>query len=233
MLEGIEFIRRKSRGFNTLPPCLSSWLRCACNSEREGEIGRSMIEMLGVLAIIAVLSVAGIAGYSKAMEKWKHDKWKAQITDLVFSAKDAYKNERKYGNPDENILPTLQQIGAVPQSMLDKNNRDIFGNYVSVKIEITGLDNGTNLYRFALFFRTKPSDAAEKNCRELYAFSQADPDVHAVVNWADYFRVCGKNVEDEYKNRYPCFEYNLQQVAEKCKICKKQDCTLILLYRNE
>ena len=151
MLKGIEFLLKKSRTFKTLSHTLPSLRVKRCNGERQGEIGRSMIEMLGVLAIIAVLSVAGIAGYSKAMEKWKHDKWKAQITDLVFSAKDAYKNERKYGNPDENILPTLQQIGAVPQSMLDKNNRDIFGNYVSVKIEITWLDNGTNLYRFALF----------------------------------------------------------------------------------
>ncbi len=44
--------------------------------------GRSMIEMLGVLAIIAVLTVGGIAGYSKAMQQWKMDKWKAQITDI-------------------------------------------------------------------------------------------------------------------------------------------------------
>ena len=47
-------------------------------------VGRSMIEMLGVLAIIGVLSVGGIAGYSKAMLMYKMDKWKAQISDLVF-----------------------------------------------------------------------------------------------------------------------------------------------------
>ncbi len=68
------------------------------------QCGRSMIEMLGVLAIIVVLSVGGIAGYSKAMSMYKMDKWKAQIADLVFSTKDAYKNEKKYGNPNENIL---------------------------------------------------------------------------------------------------------------------------------
>ena len=36
---------------------------------RQGESGRSMVEMLGVLAIIGVLSVAGIAGYTTAMNK--------------------------------------------------------------------------------------------------------------------------------------------------------------------
>ena len=46
----------------------------ASTSTSGGEIGKSMIEMLGVLAIIAVLSIGGIAGYSKAMEKYKINK---------------------------------------------------------------------------------------------------------------------------------------------------------------
>ncbi len=36
---------------------------------REGQTGRSMVEMLGVLAVMGVLSVAGIAGYNSAMNK--------------------------------------------------------------------------------------------------------------------------------------------------------------------
>ncbi len=36
---------------------------------REGQTGRSMVEMLGVLAVMGVLSVAGIAGYNNAMNK--------------------------------------------------------------------------------------------------------------------------------------------------------------------
>ena len=36
---------------------------------RQGESGRSMVEMLGVLAVVGVLSVAGIAGYTTAMNK--------------------------------------------------------------------------------------------------------------------------------------------------------------------
>ena len=39
------------------------------NTSRQGESGRSMVEMLGVLAIIGVLSVGGIAGYTTAMNK--------------------------------------------------------------------------------------------------------------------------------------------------------------------
>ncbi len=38
---------------------------------REGQTGRSMVEMLGVLAVMGVLSVAGIAGYNSAMNRYK------------------------------------------------------------------------------------------------------------------------------------------------------------------
>ena len=40
-------------------------------NDRDGESGRSMVEMLGVLAIIGVLSVAGIAGYTTAMRSYR------------------------------------------------------------------------------------------------------------------------------------------------------------------
>lgn len=45
--------------------------------------GRSMVEMLGVLAIIGVLSVGSIAGYSKAMYKYKINKFTDQMTNII------------------------------------------------------------------------------------------------------------------------------------------------------
>ena len=194
--------------------------------------GRSMIEMLGVLAIIAVLSVGGIAGYSKAMQQWKLNKWKAQITDIIFALKDVYKNEKNFGSNGANLLPFLKEIGAVPQGMLDENDKDLFGNILSINIRADRLADGSILQRFAAYFSTQPSATAEQNCRELYSFTQTDPDVHTVVNWANGYRTCGKYVEDTYKQVLPCYEYNMQEVAEKCKVCKEHSCTLILLYRN-
>ena len=85
MLEGIEFLRRKSRVFKTSLRTLSSLRAQRSNNEKQGEVGRSMIEMLGVLAIIAVLSVAGIAGYSKAMEKWKANKLIDEYSNLILN----------------------------------------------------------------------------------------------------------------------------------------------------
>ena len=111
MLKVIEFLRKKSREFNTLPNSLPSLRAQRSNlltSPAGGEglhrpwchkilgtrprmtggrgansSGRSMIEMLGVLAIIAVLSVGGIAGYSNAMEKYKLLKFREGMIELV------------------------------------------------------------------------------------------------------------------------------------------------------
>ena len=55
----------------------------ASTSPSGGEVGRSMIEMLGVLAIIAVLTTGGIAGYSKAMTKFKVNKAVEEYTMLM------------------------------------------------------------------------------------------------------------------------------------------------------
>lgn len=195
-------------------------------------VGRSMIEMLGVLAIIAVLSVGGIAGYSKAMQQWKLNKWKAQITDIIFAVKDLYKNEKNFGRNGTNLLPLLKQVEAVPQGMLDENNKDLFGNIVSIEIRSDKLIDDSILQRFAIYFQMPVNSEAVQNCRELNYFTQTDPDVHTVVNWANNYRTCGKYVADSYKNTWPCYEYNMQKVAEKCKICKEHSCTLILLYKN-
>ena len=134
MLEGIEFIRRKSRGFNTLPPCLSSWLRCACNSEREGEIGRSMIEMLGVLAIIAVLSVAGIAGYSKAMQKFKVNKIIYEYNNIILGMMEQADNFRYL--PHQHLGTVLKSLNIIPQGWKMPDSQtvrdDIVGNEIMV-----------------------------------------------------------------------------------------------------
>ena len=83
MLNGIEFLRRNSRVFKISPHTLSSLRAQRSNDDRQGEVGRSMIEMLGVLAIIGVLSVGGIAGYSKAMEKFKINKLLDEYNTLI------------------------------------------------------------------------------------------------------------------------------------------------------
>ena len=115
MLKGIEFLRRKSRAFKNSPRSLSSLLRCAHNDDRQGEIGRSMIEMLGVLAIIGVLSVGGISGYSKAMEKFKLNKTVSEYSYFIFNMFE-HGDEFKKLPEGTGLAKLAEQLDLLPAS---------------------------------------------------------------------------------------------------------------------
>ncbi|MDO4161730.1 MAG: hypothetical protein Q4D80_01835 [Pseudomonadota bacterium] len=190
--------------------------------------GRSMIEMLGVLAIIGVLSVGGIADYSKAMQRFKFNKWRQQIEDLIFSVKEAYRFGGRYGTGNENILPVLKDIGAVPQDMLDKNNKDLFGNDVRLVMKPLDIYNRLNLQ-----FITEPNEDAVQVCHDLFYMAMMYPnDIWTTVvckgfncNGAWLFRICGKVAPKGYGGN-ECQDYNLTKVMSVCNICATNVCTL-------
>lgn len=81
--------------------------------------GRSMVEMLGVLAIIGVLSVGSIAGYSKAMNKYKINKFTDQMTNIIANIRTAYGIQKTTnGLNNENI----KKMGLVPDDMYKTAN---------------------------------------------------------------------------------------------------------------
>ena len=113
-------------------------LSCAHNDERQGEVGRSMIEMLGVLAIIAVLSVGGIAGYSKAlsMYKWTKalDQWRSMISTI-----NVYMSQLqsvKVVDVEVNLVPILLALDSFPDDMKMAENKyrvkDALGNILNI-----------------------------------------------------------------------------------------------------
>lgn len=193
--------------------------------------GRSMIEMLGVLAIIAVLSVGGIAGFSKAMEQWKVNKWLQQIEDLIFNIKDAYKNNRKYSdsNAYENLLPTLKNIGAVPEGMLDRKNKDILGTYLT----IYATQNEIQENLITLRFYTLPNPSAVRICQELFDLANKDNDLHSIVNLEIGVWFCGKSASPQWHKRSHCDSITLEKIFTLCQKCKTHYCVTHLYYSNE
>ena len=193
-----------------------------------------MIEMLGVLAIVGILSVGGIAGYSKVMEKWKQDKWIQQVEELIFNIKDTYKLEKQYGKRSEDILPTLKEIGIVPQGLLDDDNRDLFGNRVSVTMKPYDIYTRLNLQ-----FEILPNSIAEYNCRELFHLLPVYTDIIWTIvlcsgtcsSW--YYRICGNARPANYAvDECVREDYNLSEVSEACKICKDDYCLIQILFDN-
>ena len=93
--------------------------------------GRSMVEMLGVLAIIGVLSVGAIAGYSKAMMKYKLNKYSEQINTVINAVA---RNVQSFKDIQENgtdLTETFIKMGEIPTDMTKPNNftgiYDVFG----------------------------------------------------------------------------------------------------------
>ena len=73
--------------------------------------GRSMIEMLGVLAIVGVLSVAGIAGYSKAIAKYKVNKFVDQVSTVAANVRTTFAGQWNYKGLDSE---TAYSLGIYP-----------------------------------------------------------------------------------------------------------------------
>ncbi len=89
--------------------------------------GRSMVEMLGVLAIIGILSAASLTGYNKAIMKYKLNKQREQITQIVSSI---YTNEKLLEEIDKSsytyLTPILISLGSIPNDMIKQNEGNIY-----------------------------------------------------------------------------------------------------------
>ena len=115
------------------------------NLEIKNQNGRSMIEMLGVLAIIGVLSVGGIAGYSKAMHRYRINKYIEQITLIVGNIRAFFAPQGNYAGLDSDTgKAIIKKAKLVPDEMWNENIiRDVFGLEVSIYsgCYISGSDN--------------------------------------------------------------------------------------------
>ena len=121
MLKGIEFLLKKSMAFRTF--------------HSEGEVGRSMIEMLGVLAIIAVLSVGGIAGYSKAMEKFKQNQVISEYNTLIQGLLEHEDDIRKLSYKD-GLADLAISLNLVPSSWQAYNGNISFKNQFGSQVSL-------------------------------------------------------------------------------------------------
>ncbi len=98
------------------------------------QYGRSMVEMLGVLAIIGVLSVGAIAGYSKAMMKYKLNKYSESMTLLLANAIQLSKQiPTEQATIKQYRTELLHKLNLLPDGFkLDENDNsfliDVFGN---------------------------------------------------------------------------------------------------------
>jgi len=124
-----------------------------------GQLGRSMVEMLGVLAIVGVLSVGGIAGYQKAVFKHRLNVFAQGVNFLIMNALDLIPKLDKNPDTETYYSKIFQQLGLIPDgfSYLDETYiLDNMGNKLLIyysnskwgfKFSFTPSSNGTDICR--------------------------------------------------------------------------------------
>ena len=200
--------------------------------------GKSMIEMLGVLAIIGVLSVGGIACYSKAMEKFKVNKWVDDVVTLIANLNTTYANSKNFTEIHEkNLTDFFEELNIIPENMLDEQNRDIFGNELQISSHIPSRSEFGS--RFFLYFWTLPNNDSVDECKALFDIAaQYEGSWAAVLNETESgklggtYSVCGKSAPDSYAEWINCQSYNTADIAQNCAVCAKQNCDINLIIHN-
>jgi len=127
-----------------------------------GQLGRSMVEMLGVLAIIGVLSVGAIAGYSQAMGKYRANQMINDYNHLIMGFLE-HKNDYIQLPRGTHILSYLQKQDLVPSDFKridDVSSSDIWNN----RTEIWVGDDGIVL---EIYFAQIKKDANTEACNIL------------------------------------------------------------------
>ena len=200
--------------------------------------GRSMIEMLGVLTIIGVLSVGGLAGYSKAMQKFKLNKWQDDLVMLTANLKITFANSKSYTLEDDvDLTEYFKNLQMIPQGMLDDNNRDIFGNTLSLyshAIQAWGFGS-----RLTILVKTLPNSDSATQCKNMFEMLRYYDDawvvaLNEIVTDRDggILAVCGRSAPEKYAQKMGCVPYNLAEISQKCALCSTQICDIKLMLAN-
>ena len=194
------------------------------------EKGRSMVEMLGVLAIIGVLSVGAISAYSKAMFKYKLNKQRGQINQIMMSLIE-YRSIFTSVNHGESIVPTLIKLNALPKEMIKPTSSTNLYDNLSLAIRIVRTD-GDGVYFY--YSMTGFADNNHIICRNiLETFKEYSDVLYALginsnteedINQQDWYFGDGGSA---YAKKIHQLDINAMQTL--CEKCASNWCNIVAI----
>ena len=207
-------------------------------SPARGEVGKSMIEMLGVLAIIAVLTAGGLVGFNKAMSAYRWNmalgQWDTLINVVVKYKAQLHLKSDETG--EITLLPIFEATGElpdnVPVNMSISNGKpnaashivDAMGNKIYI------YSHSTNYVGIRSGYSGKSS---YESCRLFMNMSKQN---HALIDYAEFYDIrpiiifygdskCTKDLEALcLKN------FTVSKINEICKDEKIFNANLFLIY---
>ena len=207
------------------------------------ENGRSMVEMLGVLAIIGVLSVGVISGYSKAMMKYKLNKQRTQISELL---NNSIITAEKFSPPvstnyaGKMLIPYYIKMKIIPDEMIHDGVTnyvyDIFGNEIEIAYYTEPTSRRVTYLR--LLIKSIESDLFTDQCINIiqlfqlfqsYIYSITISKIGTEGDGSQGIK--SNDTCTEYDRKYGhCLEnLSLEYLANFCNTCNKEDLDYCLL----
>lgn len=217
---------------------------------KPNQSGRSMVEMLGVLAIIGVLSVGSIAGYSKAMQKYKMNKYALAYNTLLNDLLDMKNNLAKNGGELTSSGSTVHYYGdffkklnMIPEGFKYIDNQhlsDIFNNNVQI-YQFSAMTNQSNPEDFPGGIRTdiQPTQEGQAICHQILNIAKENSQnlSRALIykNYAnstnrDEFSIYG---DGKCTSDNKCLsKLTLNDIESFCYVCDESPCSVYTLWRG-
>ena len=215
----------------------------SATSPSGGEVGRSMIEMLGVLAIIAVLTAGGLVGFSKAMSTYR---WNMALGewDTLINLVVKYGRQLKINDGSQyalSLLPILQATGELPDRMVAKkfNNENCekfnFDCYI-----IDSLGNKIAIYNHDTGYIGIRYEISKNNLESCRMFMTMAKSNHNIIEYLEFYNTknsinfYGDRICDSKRDGDRCFKnMTISQINEICKdnnIFKENEPSSFLIY---
>ena len=211
------------------------------------QLGRSMVEMLGVLAIIGVLSVGSIAGYSKAMFKYKMNKYATAYNTLLNDLLDMKNNLTKTNGESTSSGSTVHYYGdffkklnMIPEGFKYVKNdelQDIFNNPVII-YQYSSMTQYTNPEDFPGGIRTeiKANKDGQAICHQLLNIAKENSQnlsrasIYIDKSSSKEITILG---DKKCVSGAKCLsKLTLTDVEEFCYSCNNQPCYVYTLWRG-
>ena len=214
---------------------------------KSNQFGRSMVEMLGVLAIIGVLSVGSIAGYSKAMFKYKMNKYAIAYNTLLNDLLNIKDNLTKTDGEKTSSGSTVHHYGdffkklnMIPEGFKYVKNdelRDLFNNPVII-YQYSAMTQYTDPEDFPGGIRTEiqASKEGREICHQILNIAKENrQNLSQAIIYID--KSSSKSIslygDKRCKSGVKCLSnMTLADVENFCYSCNNQSCYVYTMWRG-
>ena len=186
---------------------------------KTNQIGRSMVEMLGVLAIIGVLSVGAIAGYSKAMNKYKLNKLRGQVVQVITNIQTWYMSVSK----NSWTTAVLNKLIILPEMGNVNNCRHAMGGRCYI-----GINQSERKYIKIGF-----QDLSYEACLDLAVLDLTGIRYSMMINALNNTAYDGSTCNDEGGNNKCFMSSKLVTVNQIKDVCSQDKSAIVWYFSND